>query len=116
MIRVHGLTNCDTVKTARAWLDAHHVAHEFVDIKKRPPSRDKLREWCEAAGIERVLNRRGTTWRGLDVATQATAATLEGAVSLLCANTSAIRRPVVETDEGLLFGFDETEYESRFVR
>ena len=112
---VHGLAQCDTVKKARAWLDARGVDYRFVDFKKTPPTREQVARWCEAAGVEVVLNRRGTTWRGLDAAAQAAASTPAGALDILVAHPSAIKRPVIETGDTVLVGFDTARYESTFT-
>ena len=32
-VTIYGIKNCDTMKKARAWLDAHHVAYVFHDKK-----------------------------------------------------------------------------------
>src|SRR6266567_8072778 len=69
-MKVYGIVNCNTVKAARAWLQAHKLAYEFVDFKKIPPTKELLAKWCAAFGWERVLNRRGTTWRLLPPAVQ----------------------------------------------
>lgn len=114
MIRVHGLANCDTVKKARAWLDGRGLAHAFVDFKKTPPSRDQVARWCAALGVDVVLNRRGTTWRALDAGTQASASTPDGAIDLLVAHPSAIRRPLIEAGSDVLIGFDAERYERQF--
>lgn len=114
MICMYGISNCDTVKKARAWLDGHGVAYEFVDFRKQPPSGALVATWIEALGRDRVVNRRGTTWRGLDPALQATAATDAGAAAVLAAHPSAIKRPVVDTGRGLLIGFDAAEYGRTF--
>lgn len=96
MVTVYGISNCDTVKSARAWLTAHGVESTFHDFKKAGVPVDRLPVWIDAAGLERVLNRRGTTWRKLDAATQASASCQAGAVALMLANPSVIKRPVVE--------------------
>ncbi len=70
-MRVYGIVNCSTVKAARAWLESQRQSYEFVDFKKSPPTRDQLAGWCKAFGWERVLNRRGITWRMLPPAAQA---------------------------------------------
>ena len=62
-MNLYGITNCDTVKEARAWLAHRGVRHRFVDFKKVPPTRDQLPAWCAAAGWQTLLNRRGTTWK-----------------------------------------------------
>ena len=113
MIRVLGIVNCDTVKKARAWLDAHGIAYEFVDFKKSPPTREAIERWCECLGADTVVNRRGTTWRKLEPADQARAATPEGAVALLLSHPSAIKRPVVESGSEVWVGFDADTFARR---
>lgn len=110
MITLYGIPNCDTVKKARAWLDAAGFAYEFVDFKKSSPDVAQVTHWCKQLGADTVLNRRGTTWRQLDAATQARAATEAGAIALLVANPSAIKRPVIESGATLLIGFDAAQY------
>jgi arsenate reductase (glutaredoxin) len=110
VIKLYGISNCDTVKKARAWLDSHDVGYEFVDFKKSPPSSAQVNRWCDALGVDAVVNRRGTTWRELEPDMQARAETQAGAVALLVAHPSAIKRPVVETGTQVLIGFDEARY------
>ena len=45
-IRVHGIRNCDTMKKARAWLDANGVTYTFHDYKTEGVSRASLVMWC----------------------------------------------------------------------
>jgi Spx/MgsR family transcriptional regulator len=111
MLRVYGIPNCDTVKKARAWLDARGVSYEFVDFKKVPPPEALIARWIATLGRDRVVNRRGTTWRGLPPDVQARADTDAGAVAVLSAHPSTIKRPVVDTGEALIIGFDEREFE-----
>jgi len=108
-ITLYGISNCDTVKKARTWLDAQGLAYTFHDYKKAGTDPAKLTEWCQAAGWEKVLNRAGTTFKklpdadkdGLDQAK---------AVTLMAAQPSCIKRPVVEHPGGLLVGFKPDEW------
>ena len=113
MIKLYGITNCETVKKAHAWLDAKQIRYEFVDFKRAPPSAAQVKRWIDALGADSVVNRRGTTWRKLDPATQARADTKAGAVTLLVEHPSAIKRPVIEAGEDLLIGFDAETYAER---
>ena len=113
MIKLYGITNCETVKKARAWLDAKHIRYEFVDFKKAPPSAAQLKQWIDVLGADRVVNRRGTTWRKLDPATHARADTKAGAVTVLVEHPSAIKRPVIEAGQHLVIGFDADTYAER---
>ena len=96
MITVYGITNCDTVKKARAWLVAQGLAHEFYDFKKHGVPAGRLADWSHSVGWEKLLNRQGTTWRKLDPATQAAVVDAASAQALILANPSIVKRPVVE--------------------
>jgi arsenate reductase (glutaredoxin) len=114
-ITLYGIPNCDTVKKARAWLDAQGVAYRFHDYKKAGADEGKLKAWVAECGWENILNRAGTTFRklpdgekeGLD----------EGkAIGLMLDQPSMIRRPIVEGAKGgLLVGFKLPEWETAFA-
>ena len=109
-IHFYGIPNCETVKKARAWLDAKGIGYAFHDYKKEGADPAKLRAWIAAKGWETVLNRRGTAFRKLDAA-QTADLDAGKAVPLMQANPSTIKRPVVEYPGGLLVGFDAAEWE-----
>ena len=108
-ITVYGIPNCDTVRKARGWLDGMGRAYHFHDYKKAGIEPDKLREWVEMRGWEAILNRKGPTFRNLSEADR-NDLDADKAIRVMAANTSAIKRPVVEyassAGTGLLVGFD----------
>lgn len=110
---IYGIPNCNTVKKARTWLAENKFNPEFHDFKKSGITAEKLNEWCDTFGWEKVLNRKGTTWKKLSKEQQDGVTDQESAVQLLLQYTSAIKRPVVELNQkALLIGFDEGSYES----
>ncbi|MDY0330752.1 MAG: arsenate reductase [Thiomonas sp.] len=109
-LTVYGLSQCDSVKRARQWLQSQGLDYSFVDFKKTPPSAAQISAWAEAVGWEALLNKRGTTWRKLDAATQASVIDAPSAVVVLAQHPSAIKRPVVEAGGQLLVGFDEATW------
>lgn len=109
-ITLHGIPNCDTVKKARTWLDARGIAYAFHDYKKQGADAGKLADWIERAGLDKVLNRAGTTFRKLADDEKAQAGTPEGAAALMVAQPSLIKRPIVEHPGGLLVGFKEADW------
>ena len=110
MIHLYGIPNCDTVKKARLWLDAQGKAYTFHDYKKEGADPEKIAGWIAAAGLDVVVNRKGTTFRALSEDDKARAADAASAPALLAANPSVIKRPVVEHDGGLLVGFKADEW------
>ncbi len=99
---VYGIPNCDSVKKARAWLGAQGLDHQFHDFKKQGVPEAELDAWLQACGWETVLNRKGTTWRKLDPATQAAAVDAASAQALMLAQASVIKRPVIEWPSGAI--------------
>jgi Spx/MgsR family transcriptional regulator len=111
---VYGIPNCDTVKRARAWLDQCGTAHRFHDFKKSGVPPERLDAWLEAAGWERLLNRKGTTWRQLDDAARNQVTDAKTARALMLRQPSVIKRPVVEWADGrITVGFDAAEWALR---
>lgn len=108
-LTIYGIKNCDTMKKARVWLDAHAVAYEFHDYKASAISKEALARWCDALGWETVLNRAGTTFRALPDADK-TNLTQEKAISLMLTQPSMIKRPLLEGDGVLLAGFKPDLY------
>jgi len=113
-ITLYGISNCDTVKRARAWLADHGREVAFHDFKKSGVPADRLDAWVAAAGWERVLNRQGTTWRKLDDALKAEVVDAASAQRVMREQPSVIKRPVVEWADGAItVGFDSADWARR---
>ena len=120
-ITIYGIKSCSTMKKAFTKLDDLGVSYEFHDYKKQGIDKDSVKRWVDELGIDKVLNKRGTTWRKLDDSQkQAADTSLDNAIDLLVENTSMIKRPIVEgelTDKNriiLLCGYDEAEFDKVF--
>ena len=120
-ITIYCIKSCSTMKKAFTKLDELGVSYEFHDYKKQGIDKDSVQRWVAKLGIDKVLNKRGTTWRKLeDAQKQAADASLDNAIDLLVENTSMIKRPIVEgelTDKNriiLLCGYDEAEFDKVF--
>jgi arsenate reductase len=103
---LYGIPNCDTVKKARAWLGEHGVAYQFHDFKKQGVPPERVDTWIAQLGWEKLVNRQGTTWRKLDPAVQGAVKDAASAKSLMLAQPSVIKRPVVEWGTRTTVGFD----------
>ena len=114
LLRLYGIPNCDTVKKARAWLQQQACDVEFHDFKKAGVPVDRLDAWIGAVGWERLLNRSGTTWRKLDEPVRAAVIGAASAKRLMLAQSSVIKRPVVEWADGAIsVGFDADAWSRR---
>jgi arsenate reductase (glutaredoxin) len=113
-ITLYGITNCDTVRKARAWLAEQGVAYTFHDFAKQGVPPEHLDRWLASADGGRLLNRQGTTWRKLGTEAQSHADDPRGARALMLSHPSVIKRPVVEwTDGEVTVGFDAARWAVR---
>jgi Spx/MgsR family transcriptional regulator len=109
-ITVYGIPNCDTVKKARNWLEARGLAYTFHDYKKQGADPARIAQWIAAAGLDKVVNKAGTTYRKLDDA-QKEALGGDEAPAVLAEHSSVIKRPILEHPNGLLVGFKQDQWE-----
>jgi arsenate reductase (glutaredoxin) len=110
-VTVYGIPNCDTVKKARAWLDAQGVRYTFHDFKKQGVPPDRFDAWIRDVGWETLLNRKGTSWRKLDEGTRERMVDAASARELVQQQPSMIKRPVVEWGAVTTVGFDVARWE-----
>jgi Spx/MgsR family transcriptional regulator len=104
-LHLYGIPNCGSVKQARAWLEEAGVDYIFHDYKKEGVDPQRIAGWIAAAGLEAVVNRKGTTFRSLSEEDKARASDPATAPALLAAHPSLIKRPIVEHAGGVLVGF-----------
>lgn len=106
-IDIYGIPNCDTIKKTLEWFRKNKIDVNFHDYKKEGITRSKLQAWSKEVGWETLLNRKGTTWRKIDPVVQAGITNATAAIKLMAEQTSLIKRPVIETEKGVIVGFDE---------
>ena len=113
-ITLYGIPNCDTVRRARGWLQLQGREWQFHDFRKAGVPDDRLAAWLAAVGWERLLNRKGTSWRALDEATRASVVDATSAKAVMRLQPSTIKRPVVEWPDGAIsVGFDAEDWARR---
>ena len=115
MYTLYGIPNCNTVKKAIDWLKKNEIEFQFHDYKKKGINPIKLEDWVAQIGWETLVNKRGTTWKGLDETLQASITNQKNAIALMVEKTSVIKRPIIENGNKIVaVGFDEKEYENVF--
>ena len=109
-ITLYGIPNCDTVKKARTWLDQAGLSYQFHDFKKAGLGKATVAGWLKHVPWEILVNKKGTTWRGLPDATKEAIVDAATATALMLETTSVIKRPVLCTNNQVLVGFDADLY------
>lgn len=113
-LTMFGITNCDTIKKARTWLEDKGVAYAFHDYNAVGIDAATLERWAGELGWEVLLNKAGTTFKKLPDADKADL-TQEKAIALMVANPSMIKRPVLDIGDRRIVGFKPDVYAAAFA-
>ena len=113
-VNVFGIPNCGSVKKARTFLEQNAIEYQFHDYKKEGVTEIQLQKWCKQFGWENVLNKKGMTWRNQEENIKNQVIDQESAIEFMVKNTSAIKRPIIESEKENLIGFDEAHMKKIF--
>ena len=116
MLTMYGIKNCDTIKKARRWLEAHQIEYRFHDYRADGLERAQLDTFIAELGWQALLNTRGTTWRKLDESLRNSIDNADAAAALMLEMPAIIKRPLLcAPGQPMLLGFSETLYSDLFV-
>ena len=112
-VTVYGISNCDTIKKAKTWLDKKGIEFDFHDYRKQGLDVPLLTLWVDNLGWEALLNRRGTTWRKLpeDIKENIDRAS---AINVMLENPAIIKRPLLIKGKEMFLGFSDSDYQDIF--
>lgn len=112
---MYGISNCDTVKKARKWLESHGVHYHFHDVRKDGLDQATVESWLAQLGWEALVNRRGTTWRQLSDAQKAGMDDAAACAAIL-EQPALFKRPLLSHDGQLHVGFKPDQYSAILAR
>lgn len=112
-VTIYGIKNCDTMKKAFTWLDAHGVTYRFHDYRAEGIDENSVKAWVKALGWEKVLNKASTTFKGLPDADKLDL-DADKALRLMVANPTMIKRPMLVTADITMAGFKPDLYATVF--
>ena len=113
-VTLYGIPNCDTVKKARTWLEKNGIEYSFHDFKKAGLTSDLVSGWLKHVEWDVLVNRKGTTWRGLPDERKAAVTDGESATALMLESSSVIKRPVLDCHGTVHVGFSDASYQQIF--
>ena len=94
MICIYGLKNCDSCRKAIKWLSSNNIGYKFFNLKDNILSKSTLIEWINVHSLEKIINKKSTTWRNLDDASKNQLDT--NAVNIIIDFPSLMKRPIWE--------------------
>lgn len=109
-VKIYGIKNCSTMKKAFDKLTALGIDYGFFDYKKQTLEKSVLQHWIDKQGIDKILNKKGTTWRNLtEEQKQQAEQNQDVAIDLMLEKPSIIKRPIIVKGDEILVGFDENK-------
>lgn len=113
-LTLYGISNCDTVKKARRWLDQRQIPYQFHDFRKDGLSQAHVNAWFAQLTVDELLNKRSRTWRDLPES-EKHLGDIHQAVALCCKYPTLLKRPVLVSGRRIVVGFDPENYTSLFA-
>jgi len=110
---LYGISNCDTVKKAKNWLEANQVDYSFHDFRKQGLEPETIQGWLTQIPWDKLLNKLSTSWRNLESEVQQSV-NAENIIQLLVENPTLIKRPVLKVNGIINIGFNADTYQGIF--
>ena len=103
---------CSTCQRAQKYLDENNVKYELRDIKLNNPTYEELKKWYQNSNLElkRFFNTSGLLYKEYDLKNKIPNMTEDEQLKLLASNGMLVKRPILVSDDKILLGFKEEEW------
>ena len=104
---------CTTCQKAKKYLTEKGLPFEERDVKTENPTKEELTSWYKLSGLplKRFFNTSGMLYKEMQLNDKLPDMTEDEQLSLLATDGMLVKRPIVVTDEKVLVGFKEKEWE-----
>ncbi len=108
---------CTTCKKAKKWLDDHGLQYTDRHIKEENPTADELKTWHAKSGLplKRFFNTSGVLYKEMHLKDKLPEMSEEEQFQLLATDGMLVKRPIIVTDDKVLTGFKEKEWEETLL-
>ena len=115
MIKFICYPKCTTCQRAKKWLDDNKIEYEFRDIKLNNPTLEELTEWYNKSGlpIKKFFNTSGLLYKSLDLKNKLPEMSEVEMLKLLATDGMLVKRPLLISNDFVLVGFKETEWDNK---
>ncbi len=113
-MKVYCYSRCSTCKKALKWLDDNKISYELIDIKENNPDIKTLKEAYAKSGkeLKKFFNTSGQLYRSMELSKKLKDMSEEEQLKLLATDGMLVKRPLVITEDAVLLGFKEEEWQS----
>ena len=116
MIKVYCYSKCSTCKKAIKWLDERGVKYQLIDIKENHPDEKTLKILHKKSGLplRRFFNTSGLIYREMELSKKLPNMSEDEMINILSSDGMLVKRPILLTDDKILIGFKEKEWDEYF--
>ncbi len=104
MIQYYCIPSCDKCRKARKLLKSNEIEYQETDMRKTPLSQELLQNWIDRYGLEKILNTKSATWRGLDDQLKSEIET--NPATVINTNAAMLHRPILDFGDQIYVGKD----------
>ena len=117
MIKFICYPKCTPCQKAKKCLEDNKIEYELRDIKLDNPTLEELTEWYKQSGLplKKFFNTSGLLYKSLDLKNKILTMTEEEMLNLLATDGMLVKRPLLVSDDFVLFGFKESEWNTILV-
>lgn len=104
---------CSTCQKAKKWLEKNKIEFEDRHILEENPTKEELRKWIKQSGydIKKFFNTSGMKYKELKLKEKLPNMTDEEKIDILSTDGMLVKRPLIISDNLILVGFKEKEWE-----
>lgn len=105
---------CTTCQKAKKWLTERKFKFEERDIKTENPTKEELTAWYQKSGLplKRFFNTSGMLYKEMKLKDRLPEMSEEEQLELLATDGMLVKRPILVTEDNVLVGFKEKEWET----
>ena len=109
---------CSTCKKAKKWLETNNILFEDRNIIENNPTEKELREWIikSRKEIKKWFNTSGLKYKSLNLKEKLLNMTDEEKIKLLASDGMLVKRPIFVSDNFILLGFKEAEWQEKLSK
>ena len=105
---------CSTCRKAKKWLEENSIPFQERPIREQNPTADELLAWQRKSSLplRKFFNTSGMLYREMKLSEKLPGMTEENMLSLLAADGMLVKRPLLVSDQAVIPGFREKDWEA----
>ena len=107
---------CSTCKIAKEYLDKNNISYIDRQIKENNPTFNEIKKWIDKynINIKKLFNTSGILYREMNLKDKLNNMNEDEMINILASDGMLVKRPILVSDDKILIGFKEKEWNEYF--